>query len=92
MLMLVYKNFASDSYPFGYWRWFLQCAFSYGLYIFIQREEMKKTLIIYVAKMSQLYIKPEISKKIYITGINHGKIGSDPVSTLTHTRAKKIQV
>ena len=41
--------------------------------IFLLNKEMKKTTIIYyVANMFQVYIKPEIPKKIYITCIDLG--------------------
>ena len=46
--------------------------------------KIKCPIIIYVAKMFQLYFKPIILKKIYITDIDHGKFGSDPESLLSH--------
>ena len=50
-------------------------------------KSVKKPINIFVAKMFQLYIKPKTSKKIYIKCIDHGKTGSNPVSTLTQSSA-----
>ena len=46
-------------------KWFLSRVHSAIVdVVFIQNDGVKKPINIYVAKMFQLYIKPEISKKI----------------------------